>query len=100
MFISDLGLYLFLCGSVPVQHACVQYFGAWAIFDMDACHVFPQGVPAIILLGEEGVCVCVCVCVCVFGVMVTRARSQCWVEPSPCSLIVTALLGAGFAPQL
>ena len=45
---------------------------------MDACHVFPQGVPAIILLGEEGVCVCVCVCVCVFGVMVTRACSQCW----------------------
>ena len=41
-------------------------FGAWAIFGMDACHVFPQGVLAIILLGEEGVCVCVCVCVCVY----------------------------------
>ena len=56
---------------------------------MDVFHVFPQGVLVIIpLIGGE------------IGVVVTRASTGCWAGPSLCSVVVTALLGAGSTPQL
>ena len=64
-------------------------FGAKAVFGMDACHVFPQGVLALLpLIGG------------VIGVVVTRACTGCWAGPPLCSVVVTALSGAGSAPQL
>ena len=64
-------------------------FGARAVFGLDACYIFPQGVLAIIpLIGG------------VIGVVVTRACTGCWVGPPLCSVVVTALSGAGSSPQL
>ena len=53
---------------------------------MPASHVFPQSVLAVIPL-------------IVIGVVVTKACTGCWVGLSLCSVAVTALLGAGYAPQ-
>ena len=58
-------------------------------FDVDTSHVFPQGVLAIVLLMGS-----------VFGVGETRAYTGCWVGQPLCSVVFTALLGAGSAPQL
>ena len=56
---------------------------------MDTCHTFPQVVLVFVpLIGG------------VFGVVVTRACTGCWVGPPFCSVVVTALLGAGSAPHL
>ena len=59
-------------------------FGVRAVFGTDVCHIFPQGVLAVVpLIGG------------VFGVVVTRACTGCWVGPPLCSVVVTAMLGAG-----
>ena len=41
---------LFLCGNIPGETVWVQYFCCEGCFGMDACHVFPQSVLAIIPL--------------------------------------------------
>ena len=57
-------------------------FGERAAFGMDACHVFPQGVLApVLLIGG------------VFIVVLKRAHTGCWVGPPLCSVGFTALLG-------
>lgn len=63
-------------------------FGVRAVFGVGACYVFPQGVLAIVLLMGS-----------MFGVGETRAYTGCWVEQPLCSVVVTALMGAGSAPQ-
>lgn len=63
-------------------------FGVRAVFGMGACYVFPQGVLAVVLLMGS-----------TFGVGETRAYTGCWVEQPLCSVVVTALMGAGSAPQ-
>ena len=54
---------------------------------MDASHVFPQSVLAIISLIGGVICV-----------VVSRACAGCEVGLTLCSVAVTALLGVGFAP--
>ena len=64
-------------------------FGVRAVFSMDACHIFPQGVLARISL-----------IVGVISVLVTRACPGFWVGPPLSSVVVTALSAAGPASQL
>lgn len=62
-------------------------FGARDVFGMDACHIFPQGVLAVVPLMEG-----------VVAVVMTEARTGFWTGPPLCSVIVTALSGAESAP--
>ena len=62
--------------------------GVRTIFGMDACHIFSQGLQAVIPL-IEGVIV----------VAVTRAHNRCWVRSPFCSVVVTAVMGQS-DPQL
>ena len=64
-------------------------FGVRTVFGMDACHIFPQGVLAVIALIGGGI-----------GVVVTTVCTRCWAGPPLCSVVVTALSGAASAPQL
>ena len=64
-------------------------FGAMSFYSMDAYHIFPQCVLTIIPLVGGVICV-----------VVTRACTGYWLGPPLCSLVVTALSGAGSAPQL
>ena len=57
-------------------------------FCMDASHIFPQSVLAIILLIGGGICV-----------VVSRASPGFWVGPPLFSMAVTALSGVGSTPQ-
>ena len=61
-------------------------FGVRAVFGVGACYVLPQGVLAIVLLMGS-----------VFGE--TRATLDVGGGQPLCSVLVTALLGAGSAPQ-
>ena len=64
-------------------------FGVRVVFGMNASHIFPQSVLAVIpLIGS------------VIGVVVSRACSGCWVELPLCSMAVTALSGVKSAPHL
>ena len=64
-------------------------FDVRAVLGMDACHIFLQGVLAVIaLIG------------CVIVVVVTRACTGYWVRATLCSVVITALLGVGFSSQL
>ena len=68
---------------------CIQYFAARAGFGMGTSQNFPQDVLAIIpLIGGD------------VGVTVSRACAGCEAGPPLCSVVVTALSGAGSAPQL
>lgn len=56
---------------------------------MDASHVFPQSVMAIILLIGG-----------VVGIVISGAHAGCEMGLLLCSMAVTALSGSGSAPQL
>ena len=75
------------------EHPCVIFmslvFLVQGLFWVWSCHVFPQGVLAIVPLIEGLV-----------GIVVTTACPWCWVVPSLCSVPVTALSGTGSSPQL
>ena len=65
-----------------------EIFGVRTVFGMDASHVFPYHVLAIVpLIGG------------VFIVVVIRTCTGYLVEPPLCSVVVTAPLGTGSAPQ-
>ena len=64
-------------------------FEVRAGFVINASHIFPQSVLVVSpLIGG------------VIGVVMTRTCTGCWVEPPVCSVVVTALLRTGSAPQL
>lgn len=63
-------------------------FSMRVVFSMDASHILPQCVLDVIPL--------------IWGVIVavvTRACTGCWVGSPFCSVVVTALLGAGLLPS-
>ena len=64
-------------------------FGVRAVVGMDACNVFSQGVLTIIPLIRS-----------LISVVVTRACTGYCAGPPLCSMVVTALSGAGSASQL
>ena len=57
-----------------------------AVFSMVVCHIFPQCV--LVIIPMMGVPI---------GVVVTKDCSGGWVGPPLCSVVVTALSGAGLA---
>ena len=64
-------------------------FGVKTVSSMDAFHIFPQCVLSVVsFIGG------------LIGIVVTTACPGCWVGPPLCSVVVTALLGAGSAPYL
>ena len=75
---------------VPLCKVCVpSAFGGRAGFDMDASHLFPQGVLAAITLlgggaGDEGV----------------RGGAWCEAGLSLCSVAITTLSGVGSGPKM
>ena len=73
------------------QHSSVTsvgliFYGARAVFGMDACHVFPHGILALVPLIRS-----------VFAIVVTTACAACLTGPPLCSVVVTALLESGSA---
>lgn len=64
-------------------------FDAKSVFTMDAYHILPRCLLALIpWVGG------------VIGAVVIQAFPGYWLRPSLCSVVVTALSGAGSAPQL
>ena len=73
-----------------VYRLCVpNAFGGIAGFDMDASHIFPQGVLAAITLIGGGA-----------GAREPRASSGCEAGLPCCSMAITTLLGVGSDPTL
>lgn len=67
----------------------VQYFWFEFCFGVDASHVSPQTVPALIPLVRS-----------VSSVVLCKAYAGYGAEPPLCSMAVTALSGVASAPQL
>ena len=63
-------------------------FGVRTVFGIDACHIFSQGLQAVIPLIEG-----------VIAVAVTRASTGCWTESPFCSLVVPALSWDSLIPS-